>query len=87
MDISFTAYANQMIADNDRRRDTENSADHRELFCKGRPVHVAAARVLDRYRDDDCSAPSLTLRERKVLPLVIESEIERLMPGRERRNG
>ncbi len=29
----------------------------------------------------------LTLREKKVLPLVIESEIERLDAGRQRRSG
>src|SRR5438477_5126053 len=35
------------------RRGARNGADHHELFRQGRAFHVAAAHLLDRFRDDN----------------------------------
>ena len=50
----------------------------------GRPFHVAAARLLDRGRDV-IILRTMALRRKNVLPLVIESEIERLVARRKSR--
>ena len=48
------------------------------FLAKGRPLHVAVAHLLD-CCGDTIILRSIALRERNVLPLVIESEIERLV--------
>ena len=70
-----------MIARFDSSPMTETLQTMVSFFSQGRSLHVAAARLLDRRRHDDHPAQHRACARRNVLPLVIESEIERLVPG------
>ena len=80
VDFTFTCLRQLMMTEFALAAHDRNTPDHGEFFHQRRPVHVAAPGLLDLHGHDHRSEHS-TLREKKVLPLVIESEIERLVPG------